>query len=353
MTAATKIGTRSIPEIDRGHLPIWKLDELGIKELAWQDMGLLRHNWPRLRKSVLGTLRLTFQVGELFRKFYPDSIKPGLTPQMLQEAGVISNLSLFESIDQATPTADTFARQGTADTLCHTCLTSAARNKSGEEKLKLLRLGFDIDEWPDCLPELKLKETDLDDANEVIGKMYDSILKNDFLLGFSYKDVQRALAKKWPWDMCGDCRVRLGCECGEIKFREKTGHLPAEIEVDKWQAEEQSLFGLAVQMQDQYHPKNLARGVFYELHRAMTEFAEFADKVLDKNHEVRKDLDLQSVMKESTDERIWLTVVSLPFRLNLHAFLKKRYERMKQKREEEQRSSPWTWTWDGSVWSNA
>ncbi len=347
-----EVDVRPIPEIDQGKLPIWQLDELGMSELAWRDRTLKRGDRSRLPKSLFSILRLKDQLPEFHRKVYPDLIRPTLTPEMLVGAGVIPDLSLFEKLDGALTGADKFAQQSLRDMLCYNLLVKTARVKTGEEKLRLMRLGFGLADWPSKLPELKLKATDLDDANEVLGCIYDHILTSDFALGFEFRDLQRVLAKKYPMKLCPDCGVSNGCECAEIKHREKTGNFKVEVTVDEWQATQQSLYGLACQMRDQFEPKNEGRGKYYEFHRTGYEHVEFAQWVLTEDHEVRENIDIPQTKIESADRRIWFTVLSLPLQLNLYAFLVARYERMAEKRKQEQAALGGIWKWDGPGWNN-
>ncbi len=344
------IDTRTIPEIDQGKMPIWQLDEIGMSELAWRDRTLRRGDRSRLPQSVIRALRIADEPAELFRKAYLDLITPALTPEMLLETGVVRNLKIFEYLEEEMPLSDKFAKQSLTDMLCYNLLVNASRAKAGEEKRCLIRLGFNLADWPSKLPALKLKATDLTDPDEVVGVMYDEILISDFSLGFDYRELQRVLAKKWPWTLCADCGSTEQCKCAEIKDRERTGHFKIDVVVDEWQACQQSLYGLAIQMQDQYHAKNQGRGTSYELERVKRERTEFANRVLNYDHSVRKNLNLPELMEEATDLRIWITVMSLPLKLNLYEFLFSRYTRMAKKRLEEQRELGERWEWSGSVW---
>jgi len=345
------VDVRSILERDTGKMPIWQLDEMGLKEVVWQHGGTLlrRGNKHHLPESLIWVLRHKDQVPELFRKLYPGQIRPALTPTMLLDGHVIFSGSFFEQAVGRLGLSDEFGRRSLIDTLCYNTLINAARNAPGREKRRIIRLPFNIEQWPASLPELKLEATDLIDGNDLIGKMYDAVLLDDFLLGFDYKAVQCVLAKKWPHRLCSDCGIVDGCECGEIKYRERTGEFKVDVVVDEWQATQQSIYGLAIQMNDQYHNKNMARGVMYALHRCGVEHVEFTNRILDENHGVRPNLDLDNLIMESTDRRIWMTVMSLVLQINLYDFLVNRYRRMAEEREagQAQLSNKSVWQFTG------
>lgn len=103
------------------------------------------------------------------------------------------------------------------------------------------------------------------------------------------------------------------------------------FEPDPYQSVGMTYWGLQLQMIDQYHSKNMARGWAYTFHRIVMETVEYYQGIL-----TRKLYSSSGLVSEASDRRIWLAVMANIWGVNLAGFVAERYEAMRRQREAQQ-----------------